>query len=100
MVQLQINCLQENEKLARIYEKPFDSSTTGSWRIIVTSLIDEVEHLALIKGVVTSKNDTTVRVHSFNPIVDVLEDLNAMAKIIYFQSNEKIDRNKRRNHYN
>ena len=74
-----ISYRRKNENLlVRTYEKPFDSLVTGSWRIIVyKSLIDEVEHLALIKGVITSKEKTMVRVHSFNPIVDLLEDLNA-----------------------
>ena len=52
-----ISYRRKNENLlVRTYEKPFNSSVTGSWRIIVyKSLIDEVEHLALIKGVITSK---------------------------------------------
>ena len=91
-----ISYRRKNENLlVRTYEKPFNSSVTGSWRIIVyKSLIDEVEHLALIKGVITSKDKTMVRVHSFNPIVDVLEDLNADGQnnLIYKAMN-KIDKN-------
>jgi 3,4-dihydroxy 2-butanone 4-phosphate synthase/GTP cyclohydrolase II len=68
---------------------------TGSWRIIVyKSLIDEVEHLALIKGVITSKDKTMVRVHSFNPIVDLLEDLNVDGQNnLIYKAMKKIDNN-------
>ena len=92
-----ISYRRKNENLlARTYEKPFNSSTTGSWRIIVyKSLIDEIEHLALIKGVITSKDETMVRVHSFNPIVDVLEDLNVDGQNnLIFKAMKKIDINK------
>ncbi len=82
--------------LVRSYEKPFDSKKTGSWRIIVyKSLIDETEHLALIKGVVTSNKKTMVRVHSFNPISDVLEGVSADGQNnLIFKAMNKIDRNK------
>ena len=40
------------------------------------SLIDGIEHLALIKGVVTGKITTMVRVHSFNIMSDLLGELN------------------------
>ena len=92
-----ISYRRKNENLlVRTYEKPFNSSTTGSWRIIVyKSLIDEVEHLALIKGIITSNDKTMVRVHSFNPIVDVLQDLDAdgFNNLIY-KAMKKIDLNK------
>ena len=92
-----ISYRRKNENLlVRTYEKPFNSSKTGSWRIIVyKSLIDEIEHLALIKGVVTSKDKTMVRVHSFNPIVDILEDLNVDGQNnLIFKAMKKIDINK------
>ncbi len=91
-----ISYRRKNENLlVRTYEKPFNSSTTGSWRIIVyKSLIDEVEHLALIKGVITSKDKTMVRVHSFNPISDVLEDLTADGQNnLIYKAMKKIDKN-------
>ena len=82
--------------LVRSYEKPFNSSKTGSWRIIVyKSLIDEIEHLALIKGVITSNDKTMVRVHSFNPINDILEDVSADGQNnLIFKAMNKIERNK------
>ena len=89
-----ISYRRKNENLlVRTYEKPFNSSVTGSWRIIVyKSLIDEVEHLALIKGVITSKDKTRVRVHSFNPIVDLLEDLNVDGQNnLIYKAMKKID---------
>ena len=91
-----ISYRRKNENLlVRTYEKPFNSSVTGSWRIIVyKSLIDEVEHLALIKGVITSKDKTMVRVHSFNPIVDLLEDLNVDGQNnLIYKAMKKIDNN-------
>ena len=73
-----ISYRRKNENLlVRNFEKPFKSTTTGLWRIIIyKSLIDEIEHIALIKGVITSNDTTMVRVHSFNFIYDVIEDLN------------------------
>ena len=91
-----ISYRRKNENLlVRTYEKPFNSSVTGSWRIIVyKSLIDEVEHLALIKGVITSKDKVMVRVHSFNPIVDLLEDLNVDGQNnLIYKAMKKIDNN-------
>ena len=91
-----ISYRRKNENLlVRTYEKPFNSSVTGSWRIIVyKSLIDEVEHLALIKGIITSKDKTMVRVHSFNPIVDLLEDLNVDGQNnLIYKAMKKIDNN-------
>ena len=42
--------------------------------IIFKSLIDDIEHIALIKGIITSDKITMVRVHSFNPLVDVFDE--------------------------
>ena len=92
-----ISYRRKNENLLiRTFEKPFNSSTTGSWRIIVyKSLIDEVEHLAIIKGVVTSNDKVMVRVHSFNPINDVLADVSADGQHnLIFKAMNKIDKNK------
>ncbi len=92
-----ISYRRKNENLlVRTYEKPFNSSTTGSWRIIVyKSLIDEVEHLALIKGIITSNDKIMVRVHSFNPIVDVLQDLDADGhNNLIYKAMKKIDLNR------
>ena len=92
-----ISYRRKNENLlVRTYEKPFNSSKTGSWRIIIyKSLIDGIEHLALIKGVVTSKDKVMVRVHSFNPIFDVLDDLNVERQNnSIFKAMNKINLNK------
>ena len=92
-----ISYRRKNENLlVRTYEKPFNSSKTGSWRIIIyKSLIDEIEHLALIKGVITSKDKIMVRVHSFNPIFDVLDDLNVERQNnSIFKAMKKINVNK------
>ena len=89
-----ISYRRKNENLlVRTYEKPFNSSVTGSWRIIVyKSLIDEVEHLALIKGIITSKDTNMVRVHSFNPVEDILGDLNANGQNnLIYKAMKKID---------
>ncbi len=61
--------------LKRTFEKSFDSKSTGFWRMIIyKSLIDDVEHIALIKGVITSSKTTMVRVHSFNPLIDLFDE--------------------------
>ncbi len=69
-----ISYRRKNEKIIKRYaERNFLSNFGGEWRIIVyKSLIDDVEHLALIKGLITDENPTFVRVHSFNPMSDLL----------------------------
>ena len=71
-----ISYRRRNENfLNRTFEKSFKIISSGTWRMIIyKSLIDDVEHIALIKGIITSEKTTMVRVHSFNPLVDVFDE--------------------------
>ena len=73
-----ISYRKKNEQIVnRQAEKIIISQYGGQWRAIVyKSLIDQIEHLALIKGVISEKNTTMVRVHSFNLMNDVFGELN------------------------
>ena len=76
---------------SHFFELAYDSSKANFFK----SLIDEIEHLALIKGVVTSKDKIMVRVHSFNPVLDILEQLNDDGQNnLIFKAMKKIDTNK------
>ena len=69
-----ISYRRKNEKIVkRFTERNFLSNYGGEWRIIVyKSLIDGIEHLALVKGFINDKRSILVRVHSFNPMNDLL----------------------------
>ena len=73
-----ISYRRKNEQIVnRQAEKIIISQYGGQWRAIVyKSLIDQIEHLALIKGVISEKTTTMVRVHSFNLMNDVFGELN------------------------
>ena len=69
-----ISYRRKNEKIVkRSTERNFLSNYGGEWRIIVyKSLIDDIEHIALVKGFINDESSTLVRVHSFNPMTDLL----------------------------
>ncbi len=91
-----ISYRRKNENLlSRTLEKTFNTSSTGDWRLIIyKSTIDEIEHIALIKGVITSVDPIMVRVHSFNPINDIFGELkNNDANNLIFKAMKKINKN-------
>ena len=69
-----ISYRRKNEKIVkRSTERNFLSNYGGEWRIIVyKSLIDDIEHIALVKGFINDESSTLVRVHSFNAMTDLL----------------------------
>ena len=69
-----ISYRRKNEKIVkRSTERNFLSNFGGEWRIIVyKSLIDDIEHIALVKGFINDESSTLVRVHSFNAMTDLL----------------------------
>jgi len=59
----------------RVSESILDSKFGGVWRIIVfKNIIDESEHMALVKGVIDSNSSVLVRVHALDLLSDVLGD--------------------------
>ncbi len=91
-----ISYRRKNEQIVkRCSEKIFNSEFGGQWRVIVyMSLIDGIEHLALIKGVIAGNINTMVRVHSFNIMTDVLGELNEENSNNYLKkSMKKINKN-------
>ena len=59
--------------IKRVSESILESKYGGVWRVIIfKNIIDNSEHIALVKGVI-NKNDTTlVRVHALDLLSDVL----------------------------
>jgi 3,4-dihydroxy 2-butanone 4-phosphate synthase/GTP cyclohydrolase II len=59
----------------RVSESILDSKFGGVWRIIVfKNIIDDSEHMALVKGVIDSNSSILVRVHALDLLSDVLGD--------------------------
>ena len=59
----------------RVSESILDSKFGGIWRIIVfKNIIDNSEHMALVKGVIDSNSSVLVRVHALDLLSDVLGD--------------------------
>ncbi len=61
--------------IERIDETEIDSKIAEKFRaIIYQSKVNNVEHLALVKGVIDNKKPTLVRMHHLNIFSDVLDD--------------------------
>ena len=59
----------------RVLEEPFDSHTGGEFRLIVyANTVAYAEHIALLKGDVSTPGPVLVRMHSVNILDDVLGD--------------------------
>ena len=74
---------RKNEKIVkRDFERNFTSIFGGNWRAIVyKSLLDEIEHIALVKGHIIGDNPTLVRVHSFNVMNDLLGEIQSTDQV-------------------
>jgi 3,4-dihydroxy 2-butanone 4-phosphate synthase/GTP cyclohydrolase II len=60
----------------RILEEPFDSRTGGEFRLIIyANKVAYAEHIALVKGDVSTPGPVLVRMHSVNILDDVLGDM-------------------------
>ncbi len=68
---------RKNEKLVEVKEKgKFFSKTAGEFdSIIYKSKIDNIEHIALIKGKIDEDSPTLVRMHHLNILTDCLDDV-------------------------
>ena len=61
--------------IKRVSESILESKFGGVWRVIVfKNIIDNSEHIALVKGVISKKNTILVRVHALDLLSDVLGD--------------------------
>ncbi len=59
--------------IERIIERPFNSIYGEDWRMFIfKNTIDKTEHIALVKGKISSKEPVLVRVHLFNIMKDLL----------------------------
>ncbi len=59
--------------LKRVSESILESKFGGVWRIIIyKNIIDQSEHLALVKGIINSNKTILVRVHALDLLSDVL----------------------------
>ena len=59
----------------RVSESILDSKFGGVWRIIVfKNIIDDSEHMALVKGIIDTNSAVLVRVHALDLLSDVLGD--------------------------
>ena len=57
----------------RVSESILDSKFGGNWRIIIfKNIIDDSEHMALVKGVIDTNKPVLVRVHALDLLSDVL----------------------------
>jgi 3,4-dihydroxy 2-butanone 4-phosphate synthase / GTP cyclohydrolase II len=73
-----ISYRRRSEKLVtRVIESEFESRFGGNFRMIVyTATHEYAEHIALVKGDVSGKQPTLVRMHSLNLLQDLLGDTN------------------------
>lgn len=70
----------KNEKLIEeVSRQKFISKTAGEFEaIIYKSKIDDVEHIALVKGVISGNEPTLVRMHHLNILSDCLDDAESL----------------------
>ena len=61
--------------ITRVSEAVLDSKFGGDWRVIFfKNIIDNSEHIALVKGIIDSNDTILVRVHALDLFSDVLGD--------------------------
>jgi 3,4-dihydroxy 2-butanone 4-phosphate synthase/GTP cyclohydrolase II len=71
-----ISYRRRTERLVRrVAESTIEGVTGGSWKLVVyANTIEGVEHLALLKGPVSSARPAAVRMHTMDPVYDLLPD--------------------------
>ena len=71
-----ISYRRKNETIIkRLSESILESKFGGDWRIIIyKNIIDNSEHMALVKGIIDSNKTILVRVHALDLLSDVLGD--------------------------
>lgn len=86
---------RKNEKLIEVVSKEkFVSQVAGEFEaIIYRSKIDNVEHIALVKGKIDHEKPTLVRMHHLNIFCDCLDDAQNSRSGILMKSMQKIAEN-------
>lgn len=87
---------RKHEKLVKlILEKEFESKIGGNFTMkIYRSAIDNIEHVALVKGKISSSKSTLVRMHHLNILSDCLDDNKSEKTNSLTKSLKKIQENK------
>lgn len=87
---------RNNEQLVElIYERKFISKIAGEFKAkIYRSKIDNVEHIALIKGEINPSEEVLVRMHHLNITSDCLDNLDDPRTGILNKALKKISKNK------
>ncbi len=90
-----ISYRRRSEKLVkRVIESDFNSEFGGDWRIIIyTSSTEYAEHIALVKGKISTDKPTLVRMHSLNLLQDMLGDTHPSQSSHIRPAMEKIAKN-------
>ena len=90
-----ISYRRRSEKLVRrVVESDFNSEFGGDWRIIIyTSSTEYAEHIALVKGKISSDSPALVRMHSLNLLQDMLGDTHPTMSSHIRPAMEKIAKN-------
>lgn len=67
---------RKNEKLIEVIKKEkFISKSAGEFEaIIYRNKLDDIEHIALVKGIISNETPTLVRMHHLNILSDCLDD--------------------------
>lgn len=86
---------RQNERLVeRVLEEKFNSVAGGEFKaIIYRSAIDNVEHIALVKGEIDATKSTLVRMHHLDILSDALDNANDSRSGLLEKSLQKISQN-------
>lgn len=86
---------RKNEKLvSMIHSQKFNSKSAGEFDLkVYKSSVDQIEHIALIKGKIDSSSPVLVRMHHLNIFSDCLDDINDAKSSLLNDSLKKIDEN-------
>lgn len=87
---------RKHEKLVKkVIEKEFESKIAGKFTMkIYRSTIDNIEHVALVKGKISANKSTLVRMHHLNILNDCLDDAASEKTNLLTKSLKKIEENK------
>lgn len=86
---------RKNEKLVkRVFEKKFVSKSAGEFKLITfKSEVDDIEHIALVKGKISAKSPTLVRMHHLNILNDCLDDAENKKSGLLKKAMKEIEKN-------
>ena len=86
---------RKHEKLIEITKRDiFYSKSSGEFDLIIyKSKVDDIEHIALVKGKIIESNPTLVRMHHLNIFNDCLESANNTKSDLIKKAMKKISKN-------